>query len=128
MIAQKESQISIAVAEDSRTLASASREDSSAMKTIAAVTVVFLPGTFVAAFFAMPLFHWNVDSSSAIMSEYFWIYWAVTVPLTIVTVIVWIIWTRTRGSRHRTQDKEGKEKLWSDINGIEDEAGERKSV
>lgn len=87
------------------------------MKTLAAVTVVFLPGTFVAAFFAMPLFQWDVDAPSSIVSNRFWIYWAVTVPLTILTVVSWFLWTRMMSSRHRMQDTMGRKKFWSDING-----------
>lgn len=105
------------MAEDSPTLASASKEDSSAMKTLAAGTVNFLPGTFVAAFFSMPLFQWNVDVTTSIVSNRFWMHWAVTVPLTILTIVSWFLWTRTMSSRHRMQDSMGRKKLWSDIDG-----------
>ena len=40
-------------------LATKIMEDSSAMKTIAVMTMLFLPGTFSAALFAMPLFQWT---------------------------------------------------------------------
>ena len=59
LITSKESRINIAIAEESRTLAAASKEDSTAMKTMATVTIVFLPGTFVAAFFSVPIFRWD---------------------------------------------------------------------
>lgn len=48
LIAQRDMDTSIKVASDSRELAAASRKDSAAMRTIAVVTTVFLPGTFVA--------------------------------------------------------------------------------
>jgi Mg2+ and Co2+ transporter CorA len=58
MITQRDGSLNIALARDSRTLAAASKRDSSSMKTLAAMTALFLPGTFVASFFAMPVFNW----------------------------------------------------------------------
>ena len=48
MIAQGDSRATIAIAEQSRRIAIETKEDSAAMKTISALTIVFLPGTFVA--------------------------------------------------------------------------------
>ena len=48
LIAQNDQMTSVSIARDSRTLAQESKKDSSSMKTIAVVTMVFLPGTFVA--------------------------------------------------------------------------------
>jgi Mg2+ and Co2+ transporter CorA len=59
-----------------------SQRDTSAMKTVAMVTMVFLPGTFVASFFAMPMLNWDATAYNKIVSPRFWIYWIVTVPLT----------------------------------------------
>lgn len=115
LIAQKEAKVGIAVAEDSRTLASASKEDSTAMKTLAAVTVAFLPGTFVAALFAMPLFEWNAVSDSMVVSKRFWIYWAVTVPLTFLTLLIWVLWTKKQARVHRHLETKAREELWVDI-------------
>ncbi|KAJ6258786.1 hypothetical protein Dda_6840 [Drechslerella dactyloides] len=56
-------------------------EDSRAMKVIAVLTVVFLPGTFVSAVFSMSFF--EADASNISVSKSFWIYWAFAIPLTI---------------------------------------------
>ena len=48
LIQQNDTLISQSVAQDSRVLAMASQRDSSSMKTLAVVTMFFLPGTFVA--------------------------------------------------------------------------------
>jgi len=61
-------------------------QDSSAMKAIAVMTMLFLPGTFFAALFSMPLLKWD---GSDIIQEKFWMYWAFTVPTTLVVFIVW---------------------------------------
>jgi hypothetical protein len=48
LISQRDSKINILVAEDSKKIALAAKRDSTAMKTISVLTMVFLPGTFVA--------------------------------------------------------------------------------
>lgn len=97
IITQQDTQIGISIGEASRRLALTSKEDSLAMKTVAAVTITFLPGTFVAALFAMPLFRWDAPASNnGIVSRQFWIYWAVTMPLTAITLVVWYLWTRAQ--------------------------------
>jgi Mg2+ and Co2+ transporter CorA len=71
-------------------LATKTMEDSSAMKTIAVMTMLFLPGTFIAALFAMPLFQWT---ESKVIQKSFWIYWAFTIPATALVFIVWNVLT-----------------------------------
>ena len=56
LIAQCDQTTSVDIARDSRTLAQESKKDSDSMKTIAAVTMVFLPGTFVAVCNSLDLF------------------------------------------------------------------------
>lgn len=48
LIAQEDTKINIGLAKDSREIAAASKQDSSAMKIIAMLTTLFLPGTFIA--------------------------------------------------------------------------------
>ena len=82
------------------------------MKTLAAVTVVFLPGTFVAALFSMPLFQWDTRTKPhSAISKQFWIYWATTLPLTVVTLALWVAWMRLQTRRHRARDKRDREEL-----------------
>ncbi|CZR69349.1 uncharacterized protein PAC_19249 [Phialocephala subalpina] len=79
-------------------IAVSSARDSSAMKTLALITTVFLPGTYVATLFSMLMFTWSSSTSSPssssdpIVSPKFWIYWAVTIPLTLLTMLIWRIW------------------------------------
>lgn len=47
LIAKRDQEISIGIAQDSRILAQEAKRDTTSMKTIAAVTMAFLPGTFV---------------------------------------------------------------------------------
>lgn len=62
------------------------------MKAIAVLTMFFLPATFVAAFFAMPLFDWSAPHGSEVVNSRFWIYWVVTVPGTLIVLGVWRVW------------------------------------
>ena len=92
------------------------------MKTLAAVTVAFLPSTFVAAFFSMPLFQWTASTDGQVVSKRFWVYWAVTVPLTLATLLAWAVWTRRETRRQSVKDFEAREELWREV----DEKGDSK--
>ncbi|KIN06847.1 hypothetical protein OIDMADRAFT_139651 [Oidiodendron maius Zn] len=76
-------------------MAATSSRDSTAMKTLALITTLFLPGTFVATVFSTGMFNWQSsapNSSSQIVSSYIWIYWAFTIPLTITVAFSWRLW------------------------------------
>jgi hypothetical protein len=85
------------------------------MKALAFITTLFLPGTFVAVghhslihsspsiysyintpqtVFSMSMFDWQTSatSSSQTVSSMFWIYWVITVPLTLVVAYSWRLW------------------------------------
>jgi Mg2+ and Co2+ transporter CorA len=66
-------------------------EQNSSMKTIAVVTMAFLPGTFFATLFAVPSLQW--DQSPVIQSS-FWIYWVFTLPFTAIVMGMWYFSTR----------------------------------
>jgi hypothetical protein len=55
LIAQEDTKINISLAKDSREIAAASKQDSSAMKIIAMLTTLFLPGTFMAV--SLPIYY-----------------------------------------------------------------------
>jgi membrane protein implicated in regulation of membrane protease activity len=73
------------------------------MRTLAIVTMIFLPGTFVAAVFSMPLFDW--ESNEHVLLPKFGIFWAVTIPLTLVTLLIYWIWSSwyARRNEHQVQ-------------------------
>ena len=89
---QRDQNVSIGIAEDSRILARKATRDSKSMKGIAAVTMCFLPGTFVSSLLAMPMFDWDGDPGRS-FNQNFWIYWAVTLPLTACVIALWLAWT-----------------------------------
>lgn len=63
------------------------------MKTIAVLTMAFLPATFFAALFSIPSLGWND-------SDKFALYWACAIPVTIGTFAVWAVFTQ----RERIKD------------------------
>ncbi|KAK4107526.1 hypothetical protein N656DRAFT_785159 [Canariomyces notabilis] len=74
-------------------LAAATRNDSASMKTIAIMTMAFLPATFFAALFSMPSLRWD---QPAVVQDRFWVYWAFTVPTTIAVFLVWLLITKRK--------------------------------
>ena len=95
-IAQHDSILNIEIADASKQLATASKYDSESMKAIAVVTIVFLPATFTAALFATPAFY--ADQSIKLGAN-LWVYCAVALPLTILTLGTWRIWLQGRRKR-----------------------------
>jgi hypothetical protein len=75
-------------------LAKQSKKDGSAMKTIAIVTMGFLPGTFFATVFAIPSLQWTSDQ---VVTEKFWVYLAFTVPATLGVFAIWFMITGRGG-------------------------------
>lgn len=92
MITQRDSQTTIKISASSATTANLTRRDSAAMKVIAGLTMVFLPGTSVAAFFSMVFFRAGEGGGKLSVDESIWLYAAVAIPLTVLTVAVWAGW------------------------------------
>ncbi|KAI1417220.1 hypothetical protein F5Y13DRAFT_177135 [Hypoxylon sp. FL1857] len=74
-------------------LAAASKRDASSMKTIAIMTMAFLPATFFAALFAVPSLRW--EESDVVQSK-FWVYWAFTLPATALVFCIWLTVTNRK--------------------------------
>ncbi|PVH79023.1 hypothetical protein DL98DRAFT_516380 [Cadophora sp. DSE1049] len=87
---QKDAKTNIALVESSAAIAKAAKADSSAMKTIAVLGMFFLPGAFVAAIFAMPVFDWD-DNGRPSVKPAFKYYWAITAPLTLSVFLSWAL-------------------------------------
>ncbi|RVX70367.1 hypothetical protein B0A52_05866 [Exophiala mesophila] len=99
-------------------LARSSRSDSNTMKAITILTMVFLPATFICSLFGMGFFGFtfgsdsdpgsdsNSDSQSTTtvvdqhnnhhirIADQFWVYFAITVPLTILVLAIFAAWLR----------------------------------
>lgn len=96
---KRDQNINIEIAKASKTIAQHSKRDSSSMKAIAVVTMLFLPGTFVASHFAMPLFDWFDVTGKGVLNRLYGLYWAVTLPLTFITCLY--CWVKFQGGARK---------------------------
>ena len=53
----------------------------------------------------MSMFTWDATNDSDVVSHRFWIYWAVTIPLILVTFLLWIVWMRYRCEEKATREE-----------------------
>jgi hypothetical protein len=96
---QRESRTNTQIATLTAKVAEQTQRDSSSMITIAAVTMLFLPGTFVCAVLSTTFFDFGPDN--VLVSRKWWILPAATIPLTVVTFIVWLGWQYFKVRRAR---------------------------
>ncbi|KAK7740571.1 hypothetical protein SLS53_005416 [Cytospora paraplurivora] len=116
IIAQKESKLNLQMAADQRRLAHSSKRDSTSMKTISLLGTIFLPATLLASIFSMTFFNFQNGASTtttttaaataaaAQVAPTFWIYWAVTIPISVLVIVVWWLWDRSRERRYAEED------------------------
>jgi heme/copper-type cytochrome/quinol oxidase subunit 2 len=76
------------------------------MRSIALVTMVFLPGTFLAAVFSMTFFDWSGEGGKTRVSSYLWIYITITAVFTLLTVGSWYFLVLHRRQHKMAQDTE----------------------
>ncbi|KAK2590207.1 hypothetical protein QQS21_012110 [Conoideocrella luteorostrata] len=121
-VSQGDSFLSVRIAADTRA-------DSTAMRILSIVTVVFLPAAFISAVFSTSFFNFQQDKEkgdSWKVSDKIWIYWVTVAIVTIVTFsVIWYfqrgwlkptpVTTRRRGrkSKGQTQDSSGQQQLTS---------------
>ena len=97
--AQVDNKTNLDIADLTAKIALDTKRDSSSMITIAAVTMVFLPGTFISALFSMVFFNTSIDGNgraSLTVAPQWWYFPAITIPLTIIVFAVWQWWRRKR--------------------------------
>lgn len=73
------------------------KQDTDSMKTIAVVTLVFLPATFVSAIFSTGIFNFHASDPSdhpRTVSKYGWVYLLVCLLSTAFTLVSWVCWYR----------------------------------
>ena len=58
----------------------------------------------------MPLLNWQAPKAESVVSHRFWIYWAVTIPLTAAVLLLWSTWyllTGYHGAQPHLTDRKG---------------------
>ncbi|KAK0724959.1 hypothetical protein B0H67DRAFT_569202 [Lasiosphaeris hirsuta] len=104
-IGYQDTQANLKIAIDSKKIASDSKQDSSQMRSIAFLTMFFLPATFISSFFSTTFFNWNASDTEEIVSPYLWVYPVVTITITLVVVGCWLVFTRRRPPRDPVLDE-----------------------
>ena len=89
------------IADESRKIAALTRKDSGDMRIIAGVTLVFLPGTFMATFFSSSFFKFLPDGTSKVVSGWIWLYFVLTFVANAVVFLFW--WYFSRQQAHDSQ-------------------------
>ena len=83
------------------------------MKSLAVLGAIFFPGTFVAVSILLQNSTKRVlrrrpsqslFSMNSLNGQPFWMYWAITTPLTVIVLGVWVFWTRWRGESVKEQE------------------------
>ena len=106
-INQRDSIIAQRYNDIARKIATSTKEDSIAMSTFTFITALFLPGTFMATFLSITMIDWQPGSStspgrsgtesdrrSTQVSKFYWVFWAIDIPLTIIVMLGWWVWFR----------------------------------
>ncbi|EGO56857.1 hypothetical protein NEUTE1DRAFT_123288 [Neurospora tetrasperma FGSC 2508] len=65
------------------------KKDSSQMRSIALLTMVFLPMSTVATIFSTNFFSWDAEEGQSVVSKYFWVFIVVAIALTCIVVGAW---------------------------------------
>ncbi|KAJ3567048.1 hypothetical protein NPX13_g6906 [Xylaria arbuscula] len=98
LIASQDQVSNMSIAGASRDIALMTARDGATMRVIAAVTILFLPATFVATLFSTSFFNFQ-DTSGPRVSGWVWIYVLVTVILTVAVQSVWAIISKRKARK-----------------------------
>ena len=110
VVSQQDSILSRKESRLNQIIASSSKQDSISVATFTFITALFLPGTFIATLFSMTMFDWHPsddnDPSSpqdSYVSNQFWLFWAISVPLTMLTIGGWFLWFKYADSKWKQE-------------------------
>jgi Mg2+ and Co2+ transporter CorA len=83
-------------------IAEKNRRDSSSMRVLTIITMVYLPCTIVSNFYSTQFVDQivaNDGSSKMGYAQNAWVFFAISIPLTIFTFLVWYSWVRVGDMR-----------------------------
>jgi hypothetical protein len=113
---------SVEIANQTKALGAATLKDSNSMKNLAVLATIFLPGTYIAvschcnvlssracplksglqSLFSTSMFNFS-DPTRLQVSNHLWLYWVITVPLTV------IVFSVLQGIRYREREEKNKD-------------------
>ena len=100
-------------------MAVTSTRDSSSLKALAVITAVFMPGDFMASIFGMSMWEAWYDQDAGhttLLPPRFWLYFKITLPLTIVILVAWRAWwvSQDRFFRKHLSKELSEERYWTE--------------
>ncbi|KAH8651282.1 hypothetical protein BX600DRAFT_100986 [Xylariales sp. PMI_506] len=104
LINLRESRSQMILAKTSRRLAELSRKDSTDMRVISAVTLVFLPATFTSTLFSASFFNFSPNDSAHI-SKWIWLYVVITIILTAAVLACWWFFSQRQHAKAMTASR-----------------------
>ncbi|KAL4949841.1 hypothetical protein BDW69DRAFT_197752 [Aspergillus filifer] len=78
-------------------IASSMKRDSTSMNAIAAMTMAFLPGTFIAAILDSGIFLATEHTTRIHVTGLWWLWIVLTVPLTLIVILIWWMYKQRKG-------------------------------
>jgi len=112
---RRDNLLNIQIAKATAQVAEETRADSAAMKTIAVLTLTFLPGTATASFFSMEMFNWSPGPDERVASPYLYVYFVVTIPLTVMVYVAWFWWFHRNQKKYQKQHGDGPDDLEKEL-------------
>lgn len=91
------------MAHHQRLLGLAAKRDSQSMKALSIIGAIFLPATYLASLFSMTFFSFQNGSTN--VAPTLWIYFAITIPLTLIVLGFWFWWDRRREKKFADEEK-----------------------
>lgn len=91
-------EISTKIADQTLLLTEETRRDSTSMKTIAGLTMIYLPGTFAASIFSTGFFTYSQgdDGATIQVNSQIWVLFVVAIVISLFTTGIWV-WLNKRG-------------------------------
>ncbi|KAI0097135.1 hypothetical protein F4814DRAFT_128123 [Daldinia grandis] len=105
-IAMHDSDLNTRIAHVNTGVALETKREGIQMRSIAILSMIYLPFSSVATLFSMDMFDWNAQDGGSVVSKYIWLFATLAVGLTAITVYAWYHIT----TRHeRKADEEASE-------------------
>ncbi|KAK1714928.1 uncharacterized protein BDZ83DRAFT_588592 [Colletotrichum acutatum] len=93
-IARQDSKTNTKMSKANAAVAVQTKVESAQMRTIALLTMIYLPLSSVAAIFSMDMFNWEAVEGQSIVSKHIWLFAVLAVGLTLLTIAAWFLGTR----------------------------------
>ncbi|KAL4962610.1 uncharacterized protein BDV14DRAFT_99243 [Aspergillus stella-maris] len=78
-------------------IATSMKRDSTSMNAIAAMTMAFLPGTFIAGILDSGIFVATEHTTRIHVTGLWWLWIVLTVPLTLIVILIWWLYKQRKG-------------------------------